>query len=186
MLPQTSTLERSTSQNKILPSHVPDLNPIAWTASRMTAAAGHCPGTAMSSTLLLQAALWESQAAPIPQKPARPPLLVEAIPPLELILIPPKGICHYKSVFPQDPLLYHNNLLAFAGLPHIVQALLCRMGKTTPPPLHFRSLFLCLQKFPTRMLLLLLLYIFILPIYNSTNCCPLPMPPVLTSGQHFL
>lgn len=51
MLPHTSTLERSTSQSKILPSHVPDLNPIAWTASRMTAAAGHCPGTAMSSTL---------------------------------------------------------------------------------------------------------------------------------------
>lgn len=86
---------------------------------------------------------------------------------------PRKHICHSKSVFPQDILLYQNNLLTFPGLSHIVQALLCRLQKN-PPPFRFRSLFLCLQKFPMRMLLLLLLYIFILPFHTQQIAAPSP------------
>lgn len=49
-------------------------------------------------------------------------LFVALVAPQKLTLIPYKHICHFKSAFPRDILLYRNNLFAFPGLPHIVLA----------------------------------------------------------------
>lgn len=98
---------------------------------------------------------------------------------------PRKHICHSKSVFPQDILLYHNNLLTFPGLPHIVQALLCRLQKK-PSTFPFQILISPSAKIPHENVAFIVAVYFYLALLYSTNCCPLPMPPVLTSGQRFL
>lgn len=56
----------------------------------------------------------ESPTALLYQKAPYSPLFVVAIPSQKLTLIPPKHICHFKSISPRDVLLYHNNLFAFS------------------------------------------------------------------------
>lgn len=115
---------------------------------------------------------WESLAALLYQKAPYLPLFVAAVASQKLTLIPRKHICHFKSVSPRDVLLYRNNLFAFLQLSRLLYA---AWGKKT---LHlslsdsYFSIWSFLQKFPTRTLLLLLLYIFILPFYTQQNAGP--------------
>lgn len=128
---------------------------------------------------------WESLAALLYQKAPYLPLFVAAVASQKLTLIPRKHICHFKSVSPRDVLLYRNNLFAFLQLSRLLYAAWGKKPSTFPFQILI-SLSGAFCKNSPRGRCFYCCCIFLSCHFIPNKMQVPPVPPVLTSGQHFL
>lgn len=163
-----------------VPSHVPEVNPTAWTAARILSWHSH-----------------EQHLCSCRQHPGSPqqpfsPRNHHILPSLLWPFLLRGSHLSLTRAFATSDLFSHRTFCFIITICHhwldchrLSRLFYACWGKN-PSTFPLQILISLSGKIPHENLAFIVAVYFYLVLLCSTNCCPLPMPPVLTSGQHFL